>query len=116
MPEAAPVTTAMGASGSAARLEDVEGPVGMATHGELGVDDVEKGAVGVDDESDPLVGHEAGAPLGAELRGHRAVDVGQEGKPSDSFSSNCFCLTTGSALMPIRCAPTAANSAERSRK
>ena len=38
------------------------------------------------------------------------------GMPSDSFSSNCFCLATGSALMPTGCAPTAANSALRSRK
>ena len=40
----------------------------------------------------------------------------RSGNPSDSLSSNWRCFSTGSALMPTRCAPTAANSAARSRK
>ena len=115
MPEAAPVT-AMIRSGSLARLEDLERLVGVGTHGELGVDHVEQRAVGVDDEGDALVGQEVRAPLRPELGGHGAVGVGEEGVAEDSFSSNCFCLSTESALMPIRWAPTAANSAPRSRK
>ena len=38
------------------------------------------------------------------------------GTRSECLSENCFCFSTGSALMPTGWAPTASNSAVRSRK
>src|ERR1700733_7720550 len=70
MPDEAPVMTTV-RSGSVSCLEDGERLVGVRTPGDLGMDDVEKGAVGVDDVGDPLVRQEAHAALGAELGRHR---------------------------------------------
>ena len=92
MPEAAPVTTTA-RSGSAARLQDVERLVGVRAHGELGVDDVEQGAVGVDDEGDPLVGQEARRcawPRAAWPRcGRDRRAAGSRGTPSRRTASAC---------------------------
>ena len=42
------------------------------------MDHIEQGAVGVDDEGDPLVGQEARSPLRPQLGGHGAVGVGEQ--------------------------------------
>ena len=49
IPEAAPVMTTV-RSGSGSRLEEGERLVGVGAHGDLAVQDVEHGAIGVDDE------------------------------------------------------------------
>src|SRR5258708_28659896 len=77
MPDAAPVMTTA-RSGSGPCLQESEGLVGVRTHGDLGVEHIENGAVGVDHVRDPLVRQEADAALGPELGRDRAVRVGQQ--------------------------------------
>src|ERR1700683_5303941 len=65
IPEAAPVMTTV-RSGSGSRLQEGKRLVGVGAHGDLGVNDVEDGPVGVDDEGGRLGLEEADAALHAE--------------------------------------------------
>ena len=116
MPDAAPVMTTV-RSGSGARLEEGERLVGVRAHGDLAVDDVEQGAVGVDDEGRPACSagssRRAWRPAVPRRRGRDRTARGSRATPSRRTAS---ASRRASALMPTGWAPTAANSPARSRK